>query len=224
LAARDAGSGTVGTKAEGDNKMNYGYRDLIRPMDDVYTTDISLVASAIKVRTDGWAGLCDGKVRIPSHAAKAVHMYGRIRLIEMVIDKNDHNKAIISESPLSKYEGNGAFGPRIVSVRRCSFYDDAVMRERANTRLLTHWASRDWSYDWRGSPWSYIFPWIHPDAKKKYCSEMVETCYNEDGLSLTDFTLCRKPEGLIPPSDAWKSVRARDREGKFYNIDSVWRV
>lgn len=195
-------------------------RNKIRSFDIGYTSDYSPFAFIEKGMTDSWrTAFTDFSCKLPSHVFLFVEVYGRIQIIEMVMDKNDHNIAKISMNHISKYEGNGLLGERIVGVKRCSFYDDDGIRKNANERLLERWSRQEDRYDYAGI-FSYLIPAIREQKDHFYCSELVEDAFEKDGLSITGHFEVEKTM-KIPPIELFKSRCAFSRSGLPYTILNI---
>ena len=146
-------------------KMN---ESVIRSMDAYCTTDMSVIAMGIRARTAGIQATFDMKVA--SHAGYFVWIDGELFCIEMLAD------GIKLSSPYD-YLNNGYWGPRFVSVKRHTCWDDMVAVHSAQDYLFKACADLEIRYNPMG-----ILEYLSPDDprfkadnewKYEYCSELV---------------------------------------------------
>ena len=193
-----------------------------RPLDWGFTSDISLAALIQKGTINGLGkALTDFGQKYPTHVFQYVEVFGRLKILEMVIDKNDHRKMRLTMNSISKYQNNGPFGNRVIAVRRCSLYDDAALRAIANDRHLRRWADGQTWYD-VPELFSFIFG-NKNDPNKFVCSSEAEDELNKDGFTFTDFPLERQ-DGLVPPYGIMNAQFAHNHSGIKYPITTIWQA
>jgi hypothetical protein len=186
-----------------------------RALDYGFTTDISFAALVQKGVINGWRkAITDFRQLLPTHVFQYVEVFGRLKILEMAIDKNDHHKMRLTMSSVTKYDKNGPFGNRIIARRRCALYDDQVMRAIANDRHLRRWANGITFYD---IPELFSFVFGNKNNPDKWvCSSELENELNKDGYTFGGFPLERN--GLISPWDIMKVQYVMNHNGNKYPI------
>jgi hypothetical protein len=207
-------------------------QDAIRPLDYGFSADVSLFSFAEKAEINGLeAAASDWPPRLPAHVLQFVSVFGRLKILEMCVDKNDHNVMRLTMSSVTKYDNNGPLGDRIVAIKRCRFYDDVLTRDRANDRHLQRWADGNTFYDIEEL---FCFPsWLKKtfglrnDPGRFVCSSEIEDELNRDGYTFTAFPLMKidgsprtMPE-LISPFDIVQSLYVHNRNGNKFGLDDV---
>lgn len=193
----------------------------IRALDYGFTTDVSPMAFIIKATCNGIGkALTDAKAKIPTHIFQYVEVAERLKVMEMVVDKNDKNKMRLTMNSVTRYEKNGPLGLRVVGVRRCALYDDPTLRAIANDRHVRRWADGRTEYD-IGELFGFLpgiarLFGIKNDRNRLVCSSEAEDELNKDGFSFGGFPLERSPQGVISPWDIYTAKFAVNHCGNKY--------
>jgi hypothetical protein len=199
-------------------------RDVIRPLDIGFSSDVSVFATLEKSVINGpLEALMDFNHKYPVHVFQFVSILGHMRILEMITDKNDKNKMKLTLTSISKYENNGLLGNRIICVKRLGLYDDVARRTQANMRHLERWSKDTTKYDLKELTKFLKLPFYN-DPKKFVCSSEIEDELNKDGYTFTNFPLHRKA-GLISPYDIMKaSFIKNSMDGNrwgFFKVDNA---
>jgi hypothetical protein len=216
----------MGNKPGKGNIIN---RQSIRTLDWGFSSDVSGFAFIEKWQINGfWSALTDFGQKLPVHILQFVNLYGHIKVLEMVQDNNEKGRMKLTLTGIEKYENNGAFGNRIICIRRCSFYDDYKIRSDANERHLNRWADGNTNYDIKellcfNSFFKNLFG-IKNDNSKLVCSSEAESEFNRDGLTFSSWPLEKNPQGLISPFEIMSAKFASDKNGNRYPIFNVENI
>jgi len=203
-------------------------RSVIRPLDYAFTTDVSMFSFIEKWTINGfWKAMTDAKKVLPTHILQFVDIMGHTKILEMVVDNNQNGKMKLTLTEIEKYEGNGAFGDRIICIMRNKLYDNEDVRKKANQRHLDRWADGKTFYDLReltGFVKWMKFLHLKNDNRKLVCSSEIESELNIDGYSFKDFPLEKNPQGLICPWDEMSAKFCMDRTGNKFDLVAVDKI
>jgi hypothetical protein len=149
--------------------MDINYKNL-RPLDIVLCTSLYPLSNSIRWEEAGLNNIFN--TNIVTHCGMLVDIGGFLFISEMV-------GRLQINSLKRVYLNQGYFGHRIVEIRRNSVFDDPKIRYDINQSIISDYFQTI-DYDYKGVI-SYLLPFVHPDAKKYYCSEYVEKKCTEAG-------------------------------------------
>lgn len=199
-------------------------RQLIRQCDVGFSSDVGVFPFLEKWTINGlWKAMTDLKQKLPTHVFLFVSVLGHLRILEMVVDKNDHRKMKLTLTSISKYESN-LLGPRIICIKRNALYDDVQLRIQANARHLARWAADETVYDKKELARYLKLP-VYNDPKKYVCSSETEDELNKDGYTYTGFPLLHTPQNLISPWDIMQAKYVKNLQGNrfdFYPLENIY--
>jgi hypothetical protein len=204
-------------------------RSIIRPLDFAFSTDVSIFSFVEKWTINGfWKAVSDYGKKLPTHVLQFVEIMGHLKILEMVVDNNDHKKMKLPLTAIEKYVGNGFFGDRIITIMRNKLYDDDNLRKQANERHLNRWADGKTNYDIEEL--AFFIPWLvklfrlKNDNQKLVCSSELESELNKDGYSYKDFPLEKNPVGIISPWDEMSAKFCQSHGGNKLEIITLDKI
>jgi len=203
-------------------------RDILRPLDIAFSTNISMFSFLEKWTINGFVkAITDSQQKLPTHILQFIEIYGHLKILEMIVDNNNHKKMKLSLVEIEKYEENGFLGDRIICIKRNALYDNSMIRNEANARHIQRWADGQTFYDI--SELTFFVPWLKflglkNNNQKLVCSSENESELNKDGYSYTDFPLLKNPQGIIPPYAIMTAQHCNGKDESIYPIVTLDKI